>query len=119
MFGTLDDSSTVDFEMDVYMQVEDLFSEHSAFVDGDWIFGPISTSSDGFFSDDRFEMVIVDTVGFVRTDTLRGNWKEGAWLVEVILSCQGGGGSDRPGAVSPCAAERRRIGQLDVEPIGQ
>ena len=118
VFGTLQDTVVVDMVMDVYVHRVDVLTDQSSFIDGDWISGVISTSSDGFFNDDRFETVIVDTTTFVRTDTLRGNWRPGTWEVNVILSCQGGGGSSRPGATSPCALENRRVGQLTVEPVG-
>lgn len=118
VFGTLQDTIVVDMEMDVYLNRVDVLSDQSSFIDGDWISGVISTSSDGFFNDDRFETVIVDTTTFVRTDTLRGNWLPGSWEVSVILSCQGGGGSSRPGASDPCSLENRRVGNLTVEPIG-
>ncbi len=118
VFGTLQDTMVVDMVMDVYLHRVDVLSDQSSFIDGDWISGAISTSSDGFFNDDRFETVIVDTTTFVRTDTLRGNWRPGTWEVNVILSCQGDGGSSRPGATGPCSLAKRRVGQLTVEPVG-
>ena len=116
--GTLNDSSVVDMEMDIYMQLVDDFSWQSSFIDGQWITGTISTSSDGFYNDDRFVTVVVDTTSYIRTDTLRGNWKPGSWEVGVIASCAGGGGGSDPGSTDPCALENRRLGSLTVDPIG-
>ena len=121
MQGTLRDSITgesftVDMIWDIYLARPVENTEHSAFADGDWLYGPIETSADGLFRDDFFEVVVVDTaIGWVRNDTIRGTWNtSGSWTVSVIVACRNPDIPPIPGDPDPCNPDRRRIGTLTM-----
>jgi hypothetical protein len=87
--GTFGDDVTVYLRWDLYLAIESDSAEFSAFVDGNWLFGNVRTSVDGYLAGNDFTGVLVDTVGeYVRADTLRGvRQKDSTWQVLVFSPC--------------------------------
>lgn len=115
MQGVLQDTLPVDLEWDLYLARPADTTEHSAFVEGRWLYGDVVTSSDGDFDDDAFTMVIIDTLGFVRRDTIFGFWvKNQPWTVTVATACRDPSATPEPGTSDPCDLGRRHLGTLTV-----
>lgn len=100
----------IDLTWELYLRTPGDPAEFSAFVSGDWLYGPIATSADGRFDGDRFTAAIVDTLFQVRRDTLRGRWTpDGEFAVAVVRGCPPGTLPHR------CAAEIQTLGVLQME----
>jgi hypothetical protein len=112
--GALRDTIVVDATWDVFVARTTDVTEHSTFVEGQWLYGTVNRSADGTFVGNAFEMVVVDTLNFVRADTLRGTWREdGSWSVTVATACADPEEPPSPD-FDPCSVEARYWGSLDV-----
>lgn len=114
--GTLRDTIRIDLTWEVYLRQTADSSEFSAFVSGDWLYGPIETSADGRFDGPNIRAVITDTLGFVRRDTLRGTWSAaGAFQLDVVTACSDQTQNQGDGVgPSGCDLSRRTVGVVTV-----
>lgn len=103
------DTLDVDLTWELYLNRTTDTTEFSAFVEGDWLYGPIDTNADGRFDGSRFTAAVVDTALYVRSDSLRGRWHPtDPFSVALVINCPPEGVETR------CEEANRFLGVLEM-----